>query len=158
MNPYRDNPLGSVKVASPCKADWNSMFGGERVRFCSDCKMNVYNLTAMRRIDAERLIANTEGRLCVRFYRRKDGTILTKDCPVGLAAVRARMKRIASAAAGVVIGFFGGVSVVPPAQTNTVMGTLRVKPPVEQRYTPEMGAVAVQGDIGPERPRPTRTR
>ncbi len=35
-----------------------------------------------------------EGELCVRFYRRADGTMLTADCPRGLAAVRLRMRRV----------------------------------------------------------------
>jgi hypothetical protein len=35
----------------------------------------------MTRSEAEELIAKTEGRLCVRFFQRKDGTVLTRDCP-----------------------------------------------------------------------------
>ncbi len=53
------------------------MIGGDRVRFCGQCQLNVYNLSAMSRYEAESLIARTEGRLCVRFFRRKDGSILT---------------------------------------------------------------------------------
>jgi len=42
----------------------------------------------MTREEAEDLIRRTDGRLCVRFYKRRDGTILTKNCPVGLRAVK----------------------------------------------------------------------
>ena len=105
------DPLRNIKVASPCRADWDAMYGTDRVRYCGDCKLNVYNLSGMRRVDAERLIASVEGRLCVRFYRRADGTVLTKDCPVGLAAVRAKLSRVATAVAGLVLGLFTGSAV-----------------------------------------------
>lgn len=81
-------PLEKIKVAAPCKAEWNWMYGDDRVRFCGQCNQNVYNLSAMTREQAENLIIRTEGRLCVRFYRRKDGTILTKNCSVGLRAIK----------------------------------------------------------------------
>ena len=90
--------LGNIRVASPCPASWEKMAGDERVRHCQECKLNVYNLSEMTRIEAERLIANREGRTCVRFYRRADGTILTRDCPRGLQAVVRRLSRLAGAA------------------------------------------------------------
>jgi hypothetical protein len=34
----------------------------------------------MTRAEAEALVAEKEGRLCVRFYRRPDGTMLTRNC------------------------------------------------------------------------------
>lgn len=59
------------------------MPGDDCVRRCSACRLNVYNLSGMTRGEAAELLHRTEGRLCVRFYRRKDGTVLTSDCPVG---------------------------------------------------------------------------
>lgn len=87
------NPLKHVQIAAPCQANWDEMyaFGGERVRHCSQCQRNVYNLSAMPREEAETLLLKTEGRLCVRFYRRADGTILTQNCPVGLRALKQRV-------------------------------------------------------------------
>ncbi len=67
------------------------MGGDARVRHCAQCNLNVYNLSSMSRAQAEALIERTEGRLCVRLYRRVDGTVITDDCPVGLAA-RARRR------------------------------------------------------------------
>jgi hypothetical protein len=78
-----------ITIASPCPANWEAMTGDARVRFCGQCKLNVYNLSEMTENDAEKLIVEHEGRLCVRLYRRADGTVLTKDCPVGFMA---RMK------------------------------------------------------------------
>ena len=76
---------------------WEQMTGDDRVRHCQECKLNVYNLSEMTRRDAERLITRNEGRLCVRFYRRADGTTLTRDCPRGLRALTDSVSRMAGA-------------------------------------------------------------
>jgi Carboxypeptidase regulatory-like domain len=89
--------LDNIRVASPCLASWEKMTGDDRVRYCQECKLDVYNLSDMNRAEAEHLISSREGRLCVRFYRRADGTILTRDCPKGLRALTARVSRIAAA-------------------------------------------------------------
>lgn len=107
------SPLARVRVTAPCKAEWDEMRGDERVRFCGRCNLNVYNLSAMSRREAERLVVATEGRLCVRFYRRADGTMLTQNCPVGLAALKRRASRVASAAFAVAISFLAGVGIAP---------------------------------------------
>jgi hypothetical protein len=79
--------LDDIHIASPCRASWDRMHGDNRLRFCDQCDRHVYDLTGMSRAEAEALIRRTEGRLCVRFYRRADGTLLTDDCPVGFAAL-----------------------------------------------------------------------
>jgi len=79
------------------------MTGDNRVRFCDHCRLNVYNISELSRFEAEALIASTEGRLCARLFRRADGTVLTKDCPVGLRALRRRLaKRTAAIFAAIV--------------------------------------------------------
>lgn len=109
MSRFSD-PLSRVRVASPCPADWDKMIGDERVRFCGQCELNVYNLSALTRTQAEDLIGGTERRLCIRYYRRKDGSILTRDCPVGLARLKQRMSRVRRAVAAGLLGFFAGAS------------------------------------------------
>src|SRR5713226_4998463 len=103
------SPLKNVRVASPCPADWDRMIGGDRARFCGQCELNVYNLSVMSTPEAESLIARTEGRLCVRYFRRKDGSIITQDCPVGLRALKQRALRIKRAVASLVLGFLAGL-------------------------------------------------
>ena len=100
--------LDQVGVASPCHVNWSDMAGDDRARFCSHCKLNVYDLGAMTRDEATAFISGREGRTCVRFYRRHDGTILTRDCPVGLRAVRRRLARAVAALASVVVALIGG--------------------------------------------------
>ena len=94
--PY--DSLSRMRIASPCSVGWENMSGDERVRFCKECNLHVYNISEMKSSEVQALIADTEGRICARLYRRTDGTVLTKDCPVGLRAIRRRASRIAGAA------------------------------------------------------------
>ena len=63
--------------------------------------------------DAKTLILDKEGvadSLCLQFYRRKDGTILTQDCPVGVLRFRRGVFKVVGALAAcltLVFGFFG---------------------------------------------------
>ena len=112
----RIDSLKIIDVAAPCDADWDAMTGDERVRRCQLCQMNVYNLSEMTEAEALELVNQREGRLCIQFYRRADGTMLTKDCPIGLKAIRkairqkiARMWASMAALAGAILvgGIFG---------------------------------------------------
>jgi hypothetical protein len=94
--------LDDLRIATPCPASWATMEGDDRVRFCHSCSKHVYDLSGLTAAQAATLIQGAEGRLCVRLYRRRDGTLLTADCPVGLRyAVRRRLLRLATA--GVVV-------------------------------------------------------
>jgi hypothetical protein len=86
--------LDNIHVASPCSESWSDMLGDDTSRHCLKCEKNVYDLSSMTRQEAEALIVAKEGSLCVRFYRRADGTVLTSDCPVGVT--RKRRRRIAA--------------------------------------------------------------
>jgi len=95
----------NLRVASPCSADWKQMVGDDRVRYCSQCRLNVYNFAAMSDREVRELVATHEGRLCGRLYRRADGTMLTRDCPVGLSAAVRRVSRVAGAALTAALSF-----------------------------------------------------
>jgi hypothetical protein len=139
---------------------------GDRVHFCAGCKKNVYNLSAMTQTQAEGLLRKHEGHLCVRYYKRTDGTILTQNCPVGQAALRmqmiARSKRVALAAAvftsmvaladmslvsqrRATVGDSASPSVFQQApraieDDRVVIGEPMVEPPAAE-HTAEMGAI-----------------
>lgn len=87
--------LENYYVAAPCHAPWDQMTGDNRVRHCAQCSLNVYNISEMTRREAEALIRTHEGRLCVRYFQRADGTILTKNCPRGFEMLVRRVSRIA---------------------------------------------------------------
>lgn len=105
--------LESLRIATPCSADWSDMKGDDYARFCGRCEKNVYDLSALSREAAEQLVAEKEGRMCVRFYQRADGTVLTNDCPVGVHRERLRQRiwnRVAGAAtsAALLVGLWSG--------------------------------------------------
>ena len=108
--------LPKVQIANPCPADWNQMVGDDRVRHCSLCNLNVYNLCAITEPEALQVLQNREGRLCARIYRRADGTVLTQDCPVGVRAAWRKMTRFAAAALAMV--FAGTFARGQTAQDN----------------------------------------
>jgi TonB family protein len=66
------------------------MEGNDKVRFCEQCQLDVYNISAMSSDQAEELLLGKDHakRLCIRLYRRADGTVLTQDCPIGLRKVQ----------------------------------------------------------------------
>ena len=69
----RTTPLSVIRVKSPCPESWEAMTGDEKSRFCAGCQRHVHNLSAMPREEAERLICESAGRLCVRFEQGADG-------------------------------------------------------------------------------------
>jgi len=128
--PRFKHPLNHVEVAAPCKADWDRMIGSEQMRFCGQCNLNVYNLSGMTKDEAESLIARNEGRLCVRFYRRADGSIITRDCPVGLRAIRDRVSYLTKAVIAATLTFlatagFYRLSEIQPFAPQMTMGVMR---------------------------------
>jgi hypothetical protein len=138
------NPLDKIKIASPCSANWDEMYGSERKRFCAECKLNVYNVSEMTKDEAENFILRSEGRLCLRVFQRRDGTVITRDCPVGWARVKRRISRVYSAALSIAGGFLAGVlglgalraldelgQAIPPPNDGRVATTLPASNPHE---------------------------
>ena len=107
--------LDGLRIASPCPANWEKMTGDDRVRFCDLCNLHVYNIARMSPKEAVELIANTEGRICARLYRRTDGTVITKDCPVGLRALRRHVAKAAGVVFATIMSFLGIVAGQEPA-------------------------------------------
>ncbi|MBY0451311.1 MAG: hypothetical protein K2X01_11875 [Cyanobacteria bacterium] len=169
--------LDALNVASPCPANWEEMTGDDRVRFCNSCQLNVYHLSGMTRLEAEMLIQEKEGKLCVRYYRRADGTILTKDCPLGLSIryskkiqapkINTGWKKTAAAAVLVatVLGSYtvslakspnGTQAVQLQNQQRTVTGGMMPMPPSRNVMGdvafPEPKILPVQGNMVPAKP------
>jgi hypothetical protein len=101
--------LDNIRVAAPCTADWNQMTGDDRTRHCGECKKNVYNLSGMTRDEAEALLIERNGDLCVRYFQRDDGTILLADCSVGVKRRRGRRLVAAGAATLLASGAVAGL-------------------------------------------------
>ncbi|MDQ2747857.1 MAG: hypothetical protein M3T96_11430 [Acidobacteriota bacterium] len=155
------NPLENLKIASPCSQDWEQMIGTERRRYCGECKLNVYNLSGMTRKEAENLIHDSNGNLCVRFFKRADGTVLTEDCPVGWRAFKKRVSVGATAFASVIFSLISGLGAAAmfnQLKIGEVMGDIAVyqptpKPTPERNY-PIMGAIAAPSPTPKATPKP----
>jgi hypothetical protein len=158
--------LDDLRVATPCHADWDQMTpvsatDGARARFCGSCEKNVYDLSAMTRGDAMSLIERHEGQVCVRFYQRADGTVLTADCPVGVRAAlkRAERRALATMAAGIgavaaLVAFFVGSN--PLSRRFQVIEQkieAVVSPPAMMGSPPP--PPAMMGEVAPEPEHPT---
>jgi hypothetical protein len=79
-----------IDIPLPCHVPWANMTGDDRVRFCGDCRQNVYNVAMFTRAEATRLLNDSSGRVCLRIFRRPDGTVVTDDCRARLRAARKR--------------------------------------------------------------------
>ena len=112
--------IENIRIASPCPADWEKMPGDNRIRHCDACNLNVYNLAAFTEAEIRDLVANRNGRFCGRIYQRRDGTVLTQNCPVGVRAVTRRISRIAGAVlAFLTVNFSTGLPLLAQSYTRT---------------------------------------
>ncbi|MDQ3181817.1 MAG: hypothetical protein M3Q33_15040, partial [Acidobacteriota bacterium] len=90
--------------------------------------------------------------VCVRFFKRADGTVLTKDCPVGWQAIKRRVSKIATAFASLIFAVLGGIGLTnyfAKSGEQHMMGTMI--PKVENTTTGKVAIdetksnVAIQG-------------
>ncbi|CUI03863.1 hypothetical protein [Massilia antarctica] len=124
--------LRHIDIASPCTASWDKMKGDDRVRHCNDCNKNVFNLSDMPQADAAALLAdNHDGNLCVRFYRRQDGTVMTSDCGDSpRAAVRQAWRKLPFMAGAAMLALSAaGCAVSDPVPVSTVDAPAPIVPP-----------------------------
>ena len=159
--------LDCIEIPIPCKASWADMVGDERVRHCGDCRQNVYNIAAFSRREATRLLQERSGRVCLRIFRRPDGTVITDDCRARLRAARKRGLLIFVGTLVVVawaqicaqlVGLKSLRRVMSPS-TNPGVTTVpaEVKPvPVLPRQMPMMGAPPPWPKPEPRRKKPRR--
>lgn len=110
--------VNRLRVASPCPISWEQMTGNDRVRFCQVCNLHVYNIAELTRKEATALVSDTEGRICARLFRRNDGTVITRDCPVGLRAIRRRVARTTGAIFATVVALSSAVFGQKPAKKD----------------------------------------
>lgn len=138
--------LENVQIASPCGVSWTAMDGDDRVRFCKECKLHVFNLSAMTRSEAERIVKQAEGRLCVRYFQRLDGTVMTRDCPVGRGFVVRRMRGVAKFVAAAVMLVGCCIAWADDGRWGLWRGMLREIRPF-RRYSPRMGMICVPSGL-----------
>lgn len=115
--------LESIRVASPCRSDWDAMAaaaGDDRARFCRECDKQVYDLSVLTRRQVATLVSETQGKLCARFSFRPDGTLLTREPAPAPHAPRGRASRVAAAAFAAIFGLCASVfaqTAAPPDES-----------------------------------------
>jgi hypothetical protein len=94
--------LDQINVQSPCTASWDAMTGNDQIRFCHHCSLSVHNLSEMTSRQVFKLIAKSNGRLCIRYMRRPDGSLDTskslRSSAVKLHRISRRVSQVAAGA------------------------------------------------------------
>lgn len=148
-------------VSSPCPKKWSQLVGNDRVRYCGDCKLNVYNLAVMKPAEIGALVRRTSGRLCGQLYVRGDRKATLRDCPTGRAGVlRRRIRKVASAFLVLAFGLaFRGMDRPDTRNLPTWLQEVAhwIEPEKPQRLPVRMFALGEVSCVPPPPPVPTGT-
>jgi hypothetical protein len=124
--------LDQVEVAIPCAARWDQMQGSRTQRFCQHCQKTVHDVSAMPHAEAERLLCQSAGSLCIRYVKGIDGQVQTLDyrAKKGGRTFSWRAWTLIGLAgallAGVVNATFFGGRVMP--STRVIVGNMPARP------------------------------
>lgn len=89
------------KMATPnCPFVWseNPDNPKERVKYCTNCNAQVYNLSGFDMTETQSLIFKRENRSNAPLYKREDGKFMTSDCPIALKKKKDKQMLIGGAA------------------------------------------------------------
>jgi len=140
--------LPRIQVASPCPADWDAMAGDNRVRHCDQCDLDVYNFSEMTSAEIKRLVAASRGqRLCGRLYRRADGTVLTRDCPIGLQVRIRRVSRRVGAALSAAMSVGLAAAQTQPRVPSSLVQIQKPEAGIDLVVTDPSGAVIPKAKV-----------
>ena len=96
------------------------MKGDDRSRRCDQCSLMVYNISDLTDSEVVDLIGKSEKeRVCIRLRRRQDGSVITRDCPKGLAAYRKRAGKFVGTAFAAILGLFSAASAQRPPMNDS---------------------------------------
>jgi hypothetical protein len=91
-------PHELLQVSEPCPADWGTMSGDARARFCARCQKQVHNLSEVTPREALDLVLRSGGRLCMRIERDPLGMPRTRALAEPLYQIGRRASRLAAGA------------------------------------------------------------
>ena len=136
------NIVNRARGAFHCPTPWEGMVGDDTVRRCALCERNVYDFSGLTAIEAAGLLLEHEGHLCTQLWRRRDGTVLTKDCDVGRTR---RRRQLAIVGAGLVVASAVGAAAVapgspskrPPLRPTEPLPRVEIEAPMELDLRPD---------------------
>lgn len=134
-------PLEVIQIKQPCELDWDALPGDGPTRMCPRCRKQVHNLSALPREDAERLVGQRSGPMCVYFTRDPHGIVNTLEYAPGPNRTRQRWW----------FGLAGVLTLVGAGCQFLLSGS---RPPSARvagtmPFPASNPAVRVAGDIGP---------
>jgi hypothetical protein len=128
---HRSPLVDAITIDTPCRARWEDMQGDDVVRRCHRCQRDVHDLSRMTREEIEALFARAAETPCVRLRRRRDGRVVTADCPIERPGAGLRALQVVAAGA-----LFGGsaalaftVTAAPHALRPSIPAPLELRVP-----------------------------
>src|SRR5882724_3213395 len=118
--PHKSYILEKIQIPRPCTTDWDSMIGNDQVRFCEHCAKSVHNLSSMTIAQAEKLVMQSNGKLCIRYQRLEDGTITTVDDSRPLYHLARKVSKLAASAVAVALAVSNSVAAKPALSKQVV--------------------------------------
>src|SRR5215467_10243604 len=103
------DPSRQLRIASPCNVEWDAMIGNDRVRFCDHCQLSVHNVDLASPKQIRRLIARSEGRLCVSYTQ---SVPRIPPSPI-LHKIRRRTSALAAGAFSATLGISSALAATP---------------------------------------------
>ena len=146
-----------LEIRKPCPRLWEDLQGDERRRFCSECALHVHNSAELTAREAQALVSEAEGRVCMRIEYDPQGAPIHRETRV------ARLSRWAlSAGAALLAACQGGPSgsagdpkpVQPPSRMGKVVATQRMG---DVAVPPERPLVTL-GEVLAPAPAPTKPK
>jgi len=116
--------LDGIVVSAPCQAAWEKMPGSDAVRYCAECGLQVHNLSGMTQREAESVLSENRGRLCVRLLHGPEGSVLTVDNGLHQGRIRRRLARFGAA----LMALFGFPSCMVPTMGSIDVGAKARRP------------------------------
>jgi hypothetical protein len=131
--------LEQISIPNPCPKRWDAMTGNDAVRFCDHCQKHVHNLSALTADEAQRLICQSAGALCVGYVPTAAGGVRTLDYRA-TPAPRFGWKLVAAlgglgAVAATVVGAFVHRTKPAPVPPPMLLGAM-VAPPTTPAPAP----------------------
>ncbi len=94
------------------------MIGNETVRYCPECKLDVYNLSNLSDRQVNKIVSGRQQRLCARVIRRQDGTVVTHTPRLGFSILLRRISKVASVALAASISLGPAVAGTSPTTSR----------------------------------------
>jgi hypothetical protein len=89
-----------LSIPEPCHQPWRAMSGDAAQRHCPSCNKTVHNLASLNQRQIEDLIRASDGPVCARVTRRRDGSVVMAESspqPLGLSSTFVLASALAAA-------------------------------------------------------------